>query len=261
MPYAHRDVPLYYVDQGSGAETVLFCHGAGGNSTSWWQQVPEFARRYRCLAFDHRGFGRSVCSPEAFSVAEFGADALAVLDAAGVDRAHFVCQSMGGWTGVQVALNQPQRIASLVLSDTLGGIALPAGLESARTIGRRMAQTGAVSAALAPRYPEEDPKGAFLYLELSAFNTAFDQLDLFGKLFAEDVLVPLARASDLTLPLLVVSGLHDLIWPPEVLRELASHLPGSQRVEIDAGHSPYFENAGAFNEAVDTFLGKSSRPG
>jgi 3-oxoadipate enol-lactonase len=262
MPYAHRDVPsgekLYYVDTAadatSPAQTVFFCHGAGGNSTSWWQQIPEFAVRYRCLAHDHRGFGRSPCAPGQFSVAEFGADALAVMEAAGVERAHFVCQSMGGWTGVQMALGHPERIASLVLADTIGGLALPSGLESVRTMGERAAAAGAVSPALAADYPRTHPAGAFLYLQLSAFNTAFESLDLFRRLFAPDVRVPLARAAELTLPVLVVAGTHDLIWPPSVLRELAGHLPDARVVEVDAGHSAYFENPVTFNRALAGFL-------
>jgi 3-oxoadipate enol-lactonase len=262
MPYAHRDVDLYYVDtgvdgaspDGASKDVVFFCHGAGGNSTSWWQQVPGFARRYRCLAHDHRGFGRSVCAPERFAVAEFGADAIAVLDAAGVERAHFVCQSMGGWTGVQVALDHPQRIASLVLSDTIGGLALPAGLESVRSMAQRAAAAGAVSPALAADYPRRNPAGAFLYLQLSTFNTGFEGLDLFRRLFAAEVSVPLVRAAELTLPVLVVAGTQDLIWPPEILHELAHHLPDARVVDVDAGHSPYFENPTAFNRALADFL-------
>lgn len=250
---AGRDVDLYFVDQGSGDQAALFCHGAGGNGTSWWQQIPVFADRYRCLALDHRGFGRSPCPADRFSIPAFGGDAIAVLDAAGIDRAHFVCQSMGGWTGVQVALNHPERIASLVLADTIGGLALPSGLESARNMGPRAAAAGALSPALAADYHVRDPAGAFLYLELSAFNTGFEQLDLFRRLFAADALVPIERAAALTLPILVVAGTHDLIWPPAVLRELAERLPDARFVEVDAGHSAYFENPAAFNSALDAF--------
>jgi 3-oxoadipate enol-lactonase len=258
MPYAARDIDIYYADhytgRDAGAEVLFFCHGAGGNSTSWWQQIGEFSRRYRCLAHDHRGFGRSRCSPEQFAVAAFAGDVLTVMDAAGVERAHFVCQSMGGWTGLRMALDHPERVASLVLSDTLGALALPSGIDSTRTMASRAAEAGAVSPALAADYHLRNPAGAFLYLELSAFNSDPQSLDLFRRLFAADAMIELARAAELDLPILVVAGSGDLIWPPAVLRELAGHLPGATFVEVEAGHSPYFENPVAFNRALGDFL-------
>ena len=257
MPFASRDIDLYYVETGiedPARETLFFCHGAGGNSTSWWQQMTVFAEHYRCLAHDHRGFGRSRCSPEAFQVSHFAADVLAVMDAADVDSAHFVCQSMGGWTGVQMALQHPDRIKTLVLSDTIGGIALPSGMESIRTMGERVAAAGALSPALAFDYPKKNPAGAFLYMELSAFNTSHEDLGLNQKLFASDTLVPLERCGDLDLPIVLISGKQDLIWPPSVLHELCDLLPNARIVEIDSGHSPYFENAAAFNAVLTEFL-------
>ncbi len=254
MPHARRDIDIYYAVRGDGDPTVLFCHGAGGNSTSWWQQMGAFADRYRCLALDHRGFGRSRCTPEQFSVEAFAADALAVLDAAGVERAHVVCQSMGGWTGIRLALEHPERIASLVLSDTIGGLALPSGLSSARTMAERAEKAGAVSPALAADFHLRQPAAAFLYLELSTFNSDPADLDLFRRLFDPGVLVDLERAAALSMPVLVVAGRNDLIWPPDVLRELAGHLPGARFAEVEAGHSPYFENPAAFNRVLGEFL-------
>ncbi len=257
MPFASSDIDIYYVETGrqeSDRETIFFCHGAGGNATSWWQQMTVFAEHYHCIAHDHRGFGRSRCTAEAFQVTQFAADALAVLDAAGVASAHFVCQSMGGWTGVQVALRHPDRIKTLVLSDTIGGIALPSGLESIRTMGKRVEDEGAVSPALAADYPTKNPAGAFLYQELSTFNESHDDLGLNDKLFAADTLVPVERCRELDLPILLFSGKRDLIWPPAVLVELCDLLPDARIVEIDSGHSPYFENAAAFNAGLAEFL-------
>lgn len=254
MPYAHRDVDIYFTSRGDGDETLFFCHGAGGNSTSWWQQVGAFASRYRCLAHDHRGFGRSRCSAEQFAVDAFVDDALAVLDAAAVTRAHLVCQSMGGWTGVRLALEHPERVRSLVLCDTIGGLALESGIESIRTMTERAARAGAVSPALAADYHLRDPAGAFLYLELSAFNEDLEQLGLFRQMFAPEAMTDLDQAAALALPILVVAGRRDLIWPLEVLRELSRRLPGASVVEVDAGHSAYFENPQAFNAALAGFL-------
>ena len=59
MPYAAiNGIELYYESHGKGVP-VVFAHGAGGNHLSWWQQIPVFARRFRCITFDHRAFGLS----------------------------------------------------------------------------------------------------------------------------------------------------------------------------------------------------------
>ena len=107
MPMLEHDVELYYTEAGEG-ETILFCHGAAGNAASWFNQFGVFAKDYHCVAYDCRGFGRSVCTVEAFDGSKFAADAAALLDHLDVASACFVCQSMGGWTGVQAALDFPR---------------------------------------------------------------------------------------------------------------------------------------------------------
>src|SRR5262245_21403483 len=102
MPYVERlQASIYYETCGDGP-ALVFAHGAGANTRVWWQRVRAFARRNRVLTFDHRGFGRSRCEPGAETADHFGADLAAVLDHAGIDRAALVCQSMGGWTGLQL---------------------------------------------------------------------------------------------------------------------------------------------------------------
>ena len=71
MTYVNRDaVKLYYQVIGDG-EAVTFAHGAGGNSASWYQQVPYFSKSYKTLTFDHRAFARSICDAEDYNMAEF----------------------------------------------------------------------------------------------------------------------------------------------------------------------------------------------
>lgn len=254
MPMLDHDVPLYYTEAGTG-EPILFCHGAGGNAASWFNQFGEFAKDYRCIAYDCRGFGRSTCTAEQLRVGEFAADALAVLDALAIDSAHFVCQSMGGWAGVRVALDHPERIRKLVLSDTIGGIALPSGIESLASVGKRVADARLKVAAIAASYPRKNPAGAFLYGQLSDFNRLPD-VALGKALLADAALVPVERARRLRLPILIFSGTDDVLWPPAVLAELAATLPTAERFEIDSGHSPYFENPRVFNQVLREFLGR-----
>jgi pimeloyl-ACP methyl ester carboxylesterase len=250
----HHEVDLYYTQLGEGT-TIVFCHGAGGNAASWFNQFGAFKDDYHCVAYDCRGFGRSVCSVDEFDGSKFGADAIALLDHLEVESAHFVCQSMGGWTGVQVALEYPERVEKLVLSDTVGGIALASGIASIRSLGERVADTRLAHAALAASYPEENPAGAFLYAQLGEFNQ-LPQSAVGGALFNEANLVSVERAQTLKLPILIFSGTDDVLWPPAVLQELAELLPTAERFEIDSGHSPYFENPEAFNRVLAEFLAR-----
>ncbi|MFC4271801.1 alpha/beta fold hydrolase [Sneathiella chungangensis] len=253
MSYAERDIPIYYTELGE-SDPILFCHGAGGNSTIWWQQFAHFSRQYHCIAMDHRGFGRSSCSSEYFDVSKFGEDALAVLDAAKVERAHIVCQSMGGWTGVQLALKHPERVRSLTLGDTIGGFDIPSGVSEIGPVIERLKEVGGSNVALGAAFRQNQHSDAHLYREISAFNVAIRSLDLYGQMFHPDVLVPLERATNLNAPVLVIAGNEDEFWPPEVLKELSQHIPNARIVELESGHSPYYEVPEVFNETLQAFL-------
>ena len=183
------------------------------------------------MAYDCRGFGRSTCTEEEFDGTRFGADAIALLDHLGIASADFVCQSMGGWTGVQVALEHPERVRRLVLSDTIGGIAVQSGIDSIRTLGERVSDTRLASAAIAADFPERQPALAFLYAQISDFNR-LPQGAVGGSLFDESVLLPIDRAKTLSLPILVFAGTHDVLWPPYVLRR-TRRAPAERRVLRD----------------------------
>ena len=130
MPFVNTDnAKIYYESHGEGTPIVL-AHGAGGNTLVWWQQIAHFARYHKVVAFDHRGWGRSQCEPEHKHARYFADDMRAVMDDAGVERAAIVCQSMGGWTGMQFTLAHPERVACLVLSGTPGGVQTPRVIEA-----------------------------------------------------------------------------------------------------------------------------------
>ena len=111
MAYTNNgDVELYYERHGETGPGLVFAHGAGGNATSWFQQVPEFSGDFSVVVFDHRGFARSPCPVEQQSALHFEADLFAVMDAAGLDDATIVCQSMAA--GPELARLLRNRSAS-----------------------------------------------------------------------------------------------------------------------------------------------------
>ncbi len=243
---------IYYETTGSGP-ALLFAHGAGGNAASWWQQVPEFRRDHRVITFDHRGFGRSRCAPEQFSASVFDADALAILDAENIDRAAVVCQSMGGWTGVRLAVNHPQRVRALVLGNTPGAIYSDALRDQMRTIVARPPTSDLTAMTLGAPFRDSDPAGAYLYTAITAFNTTPMPL---AALMARDGFVAPERLRPFPVPVHMIGSDLDVTFPPELLKATAALIDAKITMVDGAGHSTYFEKPVEFNRIVREFLAR-----
>lgn len=257
MPLVQRPHAAIYYEVCGDGPPLTFAHGAGGNTLVWWQQVPHFARRHRALTFDHRGFGRSPCEPGFEQARHFAGDLAAVLDDAGIARTALVCQSMGGWTGVQLARAHPRRVAALVLSGTPAGILTPRVRDALRALGEAAARMDRVPAwnephpALAADVFERDPGRGFLYGQLAALNPP----GALARLALHEVMTEPAALADWSIPTLLIGGEQDRLFAPDVLEEVAAAIPGARFERLPcAGHSPYFETPDAFNRVVEEFL-------
>ena len=113
----NRGVRITWESHGSG-DPVLFLHGLGGGLLDWEPQLPAFSSRYRVLRLDVRGHGSSDKPRGKYEVEEFTSDAIAVLRAAGVERTHVIGLSMGGMIALQLAVDAPAMVRSLVLVNT-----------------------------------------------------------------------------------------------------------------------------------------------
>lgn len=119
MPKARNgDVELAYETFGDGKpETILLVNGLGSQMTRWPEPLCAklVARGYRVIRFDNRDTGLSTWLPEGFryTLKDMAADAMAVLDAADVDRAHIAGVSMGGMIVQRIAIDYPARVLSL----------------------------------------------------------------------------------------------------------------------------------------------------
>jgi pimeloyl-ACP methyl ester carboxylesterase len=249
---ASQGEDIYYEVAGDGEDTVVFGHGLGGNHAVWFQQVPVFAQRFRVITWDQRGFGMSTNRNGEAGPAAAANDLDAILDAEAVPRAHLVGQSMGGWAIVAYALRHPERVTSMVMADSIGGISNDAILTGLSTQERRVVTPGTLGSHPAVG-PDLDQTKTFLYQQLGSFRGAIDEADMIGKLFStrHDA----TALSALTMPVLCVVGSDDDLMPPAVIKEVATMLSNASVVEIaDAGHSPYFEQPQAWNDAVLTFL-------
>ncbi|WP_193370812.1 alpha/beta fold hydrolase [Pelagibius marinus] len=240
---------LYYETHGEGP-AVVFAHGRGGNCASWWQQVPAFAKHFKVVVFDHRGFGRSRCDNDHFEAEYFPRDIAAILDAEGIEKAGMVCQSMGGWGGLKLAVTQPERVAALVLANTPGGLDTPKANAAIAHIASGAIPPG--TGQIGKSFVAANPEGTYLARQISGLNCNFPRS--FNRLTSAKA-VSQQDLEGYAVPTLAITSPEDVLFPPEVMEEVAASIPDA-RLEVipGVGHSTYFEAPEIFNALVLGFL-------
>lgn len=258
MPYAHNgDARLHWDERGAGTP-VLLVMGASYSSRMWYPVLDALAEQHRVIWFDNRGIGRSEPVRNG-SIQDMAADAVAVMDAAGVDAAHVYGASLGGVVVLQLALQSRERVRSLVLG--CAGILsaekrrapralnllyrLPAGAR--RRLGARLARGGYGTAA-----PAEAVAADVAVLEQERATT----VGLIQQQNAlRDYSVKRSDVETLDIPVLVLHGTEDGVVPLAYGQELADALPDSTFLAFDgAGHNYLVSYRDRANDAVLGFL-------
>ena len=254
----HDGERIYAESVGHGPALVL-SHGLGGNHAVWYHQVAAFAATRRVITWDQLGFGRSTRRTGPVGPEPAVGDLLAVLDHLGVERADVVGQSMGGWVAMGFALQHPERVRSLVLADSPGGVLTDDVRGAAAAARDRLRLDGGFGhhPALGDRFCAEHPAEAMLYELIGGFGDKApdaEMIQLLGSCRWPD-----EEVRRLAVPTLLVCGSDDPMAPPDGVRAVASLVPDA-RVEVipGCGHSPYLEDPAAWNAVVADFLG--SRP-
>jgi 3-oxoadipate enol-lactonase len=254
MPLARiNGIELYYETHGEGPALVL-AHGAGGNHLSWWQQVPFLSQQFRCVTFDHRGFGSSRDLPSGPGADAFIEDLRQLLDHLGIERTALVAQSMGGWTALGFAGKYPDRVTALTLCDTAGGIDDAEVAREMKSLQAEMPRplTVVLQRAYSPDFPQREPAKCFLYQQISGLNLDIPS-DLLTKLTGMRHRVdPLIERR---LPTMLLVGEDDLLTPAKMMEMMTRRIPHARFVKVrGAGHSVYFERPDEFNRLVLEFL-------
>lgn len=253
MPFLPIDGFQMYFERHGQGEAIVLAHGRGGSHLSWWQQVPALSQQYEVITFDHRGFGQSPDTPDGPGRSAYADDLRALLDHLDIQSAYLVGQSMGGWTSLGFAVNQPERVHGLILADTSAGIAEDVVLQAYREKDEPPANV--FDRAISAGFKKRDPEKAFLYAQLSALNPEPAE-PLMSLLLSDDG--PKAEAlASLAIPTMFIVGQQDIVVPLEVVRMCAGFMSGAT-IEIvpDTGHSVYFERPDIFNELVQIFVGR-----
>jgi pimeloyl-ACP methyl ester carboxylesterase len=268
MPFASSGgVRLFYEEVGTGTPLV-FVHEFAGDYASWRSQVGFFARRYRTVAFNARGYPPSDVpdTPAAYSQAQAADDIKAVLDHLGVDRAHVVGLSMGGYATLHFGLAYPEQARSLVVAGCgYGSVTADRAKfrEDAALVARRFEVDGMAKVAeFYSRGPtrvqllDKDPLGWAEFRDRLATGSARGHLlTLQGVQMTRPSVYELEdRLAQLRVPTLVVTGDEDepCLEPALFMKR---KIPSAGLVVIPkAGHAINLEEPEAFNRAVLDFL-------
>jgi 3-oxoadipate enol-lactonase len=268
MPYVRSSdgVRLHYQQTGRrSGPPVLMIQGLGADKTLWNLQRAALAPWYHTIALDNRGAGRSDKPYGHYSLEQMADDAIAVLDAVGVERAHVVGASMGGAITQLLALRHPDRVRSLTLActacehHTWRKELLGEWAEIAQTRGMGAMTAQAARWVIGPRsFRRISPAIGWLGpLAFSRPPHAFAG-QVAAILDIDDGLAD--RLREVSVPTLVIVGNQDILTPRGDSEHLAELIPTAELVVVSgAAHGIMVEHASTFNAALIDFLRRAER--
>ena len=245
----------YHVDGPPGAPVLLLSNSLGTSLYMWAPQLPALARAYRVVRYDSRGHGLSTVTPGPYTIEQLGRDALAILDALAIARAHFCGLSMGGMVGMWLAINAADRIERLVLSNTATRIenseTYNARIASVNKNGLESVADAVVERWLSAAFREREPATTAW---MRAMLTATPDAGYAAACAAVRDIDQQNAIASITRPTLVITGTHDMATSAAVGRRMAQDISGAQYVELDAAHISNVEAAADFTAALTDFL-------
>jgi len=257
MPFSQlEDVRIHYDLAGpANAPVLVFSNSLGETLSMWDSQITEFQKRFRMLRYDTRGHGQSSVTPGPYTIEQLARDVLALLDTLQFDRVHFCGLSMGGQTGMWLALNAPARLQKLVLCNTAAKIGTPEmwnpRIEAVLKHGMKSISSAVIERWFSAEFRTKFPSvAASTKLTLEGANPAgyvancaavrdFDVREVIREIHT---------------PTLVIAGTNDAATTPADGRYLADHISGASYVELNTAHLSNIEDSTRFNDEVSAFL-------
>jgi len=243
-------VRLWHWDTGGDGEAVVLMHPVVGSGAMWLYQQPVLAAAgYRVIGYSRRGHYRSEAGP-AHDPGTAAGDLRALLDYLGLERVHLIGSAAGGFAAADFAITFPERLNSLTLATSLVAVqdasymaaTAPLRPHAFESLPREFREVG-------PAYRAENPEGLALWLAMTGEAVATQVKQTFASA------LDLAALARLNMPVLVLASDADMYAPPPVMKRLADVIPGARVALVrGAGHSAYWEQPQAFNDAVLGFL-------
>jgi pimeloyl-ACP methyl ester carboxylesterase len=261
---------VHVIDTGGGPErpVLVWIHGLSGLWQNWLLNIPAFMDRYRCVAFDLPGFGESELPRGEISISGYARTVEAICRALDVEHPTVIGNSMGGFIGAELAINQPTQVDKLVLVSAAGlsteDRAVAPLLVASRVLAimsaRFEAQTDAV--VRRPRLRRLALQGVLRYPERLSAPLTWELVQGGWK----PGFVPALKANleysyrdrlaQIEVPTLIVWGRNDMIVPVGDAYRYEKLIGANARREIfeDTGHVPMLERPSQFNDMLDRFL-------
>jgi 3-oxoadipate enol-lactonase len=245
------------IDGPANAPWLVFSNSLATDLSMWDPQADHFSRSYRVLRYDQRGHGRTEAPSGRYSFATLLDDALAVMDALDVTRAHFCGLSMGGATGMGLAQQAPARLDRVIVCDTPCA-STPASAQQweeriliAQNQGMAALAEPTVSRWFPPETVASNPPHLSKIRRMIAATPVNGFVGCAAALGDHDYRSALANV---TRPVLFIAGEKDGTTPA-AMRQMQGELAGSRYVEMPgAGHISNLDQPDMFNRALDDFL-------
>jgi pimeloyl-ACP methyl ester carboxylesterase len=253
----HIDLPgvkLWVTDTGGLGPPIVLLHSNTGNSDIWAPQIAAFSKAgYRVIAFDRRGWGRSIPDPSGPQPGSIAGDLDALVDHLKLARFHLVGVAGGGFAALDYAAWRPEHVQSLVIGGSTGDIK---DKEIADFIARieipEIRKQPAAYLEVAPSYRGANPEGTARWNEINAHSRQPEAV-------AQPLHTPntYAKIATISAPALIIAADADLLAPPALMQLWAPHVKNFEWAMMqDAGHAMAWEQPDVFNKLVLDFLAR-----
>ena len=266
MPYiTGNGANLYYEDSApddTAKPVLMFAHGLLWSTRMYDKQVAHFCDKYRCIAFDFRGQGKSEITKDGYDMETLTEDTLGLIDALGIDQCHFVGLSMGGFVAQRIALKRPELLLSLTLLETSADPEDPKNVPEYRKLVKAIRWLGMKrvskkvmpimfgSTFLADKLRKSDRKQWLTMLQsnrkggvVKATMGVIDRTGTYEQL------------GNITTPTLIVVGDEDAATPYAKSERMHFAIAGSKLAIIKgAGHTSTVEEPDQVNQVLSQFL-------
>src|SRR3954464_8849986 len=257
MPIAQSNgCPIHYEVEGDADKPVLmFCNSLGTTLHMWDGQMPEVLKHFRVVRYDRRGHGKSGVPAGPYNMEMLGRDALAVLDAAKIEKINWCGLSMGGMVGMWLGANAPQRINRLILSNTSAYMPnkdiWTDRINTVREEGLAAIVAGNMERWFTKDFRDREPEKARWITEMF-LTTKPEGYIACGEAVRDMDHREIIRS--ITAPTLVIAGRHDPATTVDAGEFIRKSIPGARMTVLEAAHIANVEQPHDYADAVLGFL-------
>lgn len=237
MYYQVNNVSLFVKDEGAGKPVLIFLHFWGGSSATWNGVTAILKSKYRCISYDHRGWGQSEKPSSGYNIKSLADDCLALLTKMELDDYILVGHSMGGKVAQYIAAQQPQGLRKLILVAPSPATPTIMPKDMHESMRNAYASTDAINATIDHVFKADnlDPQTRLQLVEGIQKHTEDSRLGWPDIALLEDVS---AGVKNIQLPTLIIAGENDVIDSPQRLEEEVQAVIPQARMSVvsNAGH-------------------------